>query len=119
MRNEDDGSGQPDGEDSLGTRDIPLTGHDNVENCFNIDSLDDIVVIDLKGLSPHKMRKVDFATLDMAYEFYHWDAILNGFAARKSKVIRSKKDDILQQTFVCHRNGFRDFSSLTLENRQR
>ncbi|CAK8576249.1 unnamed protein product [Lathyrus sativus] len=75
--------------------------------------------MDLKRLSPHETRKFQFPSLDMAYEFYNQYAKVNGFAVRKSKILQSKKGEILQQTFVCHRQGFREDRGLTIENRKR
>jgi hypothetical protein len=38
----------------------------------------------------------------VAYTFYNWYASYNGFATRKSKVLRNKRiGDLTQQTFVC------------------
>ncbi|CAK8533416.1 unnamed protein product [Lathyrus sativus] len=55
----------------------------------------------------------------MAYEFYNQYAKMNGIAVRKSKILRSKKGEILQQTFVCHGQGFREDKGLTIENCKR
>ncbi|XP_058786642.1 glutamine synthetase nodule isozyme-like isoform X2 [Vicia villosa] len=68
----------------------------------------DILSMDLKRLSPHETRKIHFSSLDMAYAFYNQYAKMNGFAICRSKILRSKKGEILQRAFVCHRQGFRD-----------
>ena len=92
---------------------------EGIEEIIYIDNKEDILCMDLKGSSPHETRKFEFSSLDMAYEFYNWYARMNGFAARKSKMIKSNKGEILQQNFVCHRQGFREDRGLTIENRKR
>lgn len=51
----------------------------------------------------------------MAYAFNNQYAKMNGFTVHKSKILRSKKGEILQQIFACHRQGFREDSGLTIE----
>nr|KYP45961.1 Putative protein FAR1-RELATED SEQUENCE 10 [Cajanus cajan]KYP45985.1 Putative protein FAR1-RELATED SEQUENCE 10 [Cajanus cajan] len=55
----------------------------------------------------------------MAYLFYYWFAKVNGFAARKSKILRNIKGGKLQQTFVCFKERFRDKRRLNIRNRKR
>ncbi|CAK8567182.1 unnamed protein product [Lathyrus sativus] len=55
----------------------------------------------------------------MAYEFYNQYAKVNEFAVCKSKILRSKKGEILQRTFVYHRQGFREDRGLKIENLKR
>lgn len=86
---------------------------------INIDSMEDIHRIDMKSLSPHEMRKAQFASLDLDYEFYNLYARAYGFSVRKSKIEQSKSGDIFQRTFVCHKQGFREDRGLTIENRKR
>ncbi|RDX76384.1 hypothetical protein CR513_43633, partial [Mucuna pruriens] len=46
-------------------------------------------------------------------------SLVNGFATRKSKVVRNSKGEKLQQTFVCFKEGFKEEHDLTFENRKR
>ncbi|XP_039684068.1 protein FAR1-RELATED SEQUENCE 5 [Medicago truncatula] len=98
---------------------VSVEAGEGSEEIIYIDNKEDILCMDLKGTSPHETRKFEFSSLDMAYEFYNWYARMNGFAVRKSKMIKSNKGEILQQTFVCHRQGFREDRGLTIENRKR
>ncbi|KAK2433504.1 protein FAR1-RELATED SEQUENCE [Trifolium repens] len=73
-----------------------------------VDCLEDISKIDFKQLSEEDLMRYHFLDLNVAYTFYNWYASFHGFAARKSKVMRNKKREITQQTFVCYRQGVRD-----------
>lgn len=73
------------------------------EHIKKVNSMEDILVMDLKGLSPHLVRKVDFVSLEMAYEFHNWYGRQNGFSVRKGKILYSNTGLILQRDFVCHR----------------
>jgi hypothetical protein len=54
------------------------------------------------------MKKYHFPNLEVAFTFYNWYARMNGFSARKSKVRRNKYKEVVQQNFVCYRQGFRE-----------
>ena len=41
----------------------------------------------------------------VAYMFYNWYASSQGFPARKSHVMRNRNGDVLQQTFLRHKEG--------------
>jgi hypothetical protein len=98
---------------------ISVEASEGTDFFLNIDSMEDILSMNLKGLSPHEARKFQFSSLEMAYEFYNRYARMNGFAVRKGKILRSKKGEILQRNFVCHRQGFKEDRGLTIENRKR
>jgi hypothetical protein len=98
---------------------ISVEASEDTDFFLNIDSMEDILSMNLKGLSPHEARKFQFSSLEMAYEFYNRYARMNGFAVRKGKILRSKKGEILQRNFVCHRQGFKEDRGLTIENRKR
>lgn len=75
---------------------------------IRIDSEDDINKMDLKAFSPHEIVMYDFASLDVAFKFYSVYARRNGFCARKSSVVRSRKTrEPYQQEYVCNREGER------------
>lgn len=42
----------------------------------------------------------------MAYKFYYWFERFNRFGVRKNKIMKNRKGEKLQQTFVCYRQGF-------------
>ncbi|KAJ1409099.1 FAR1 DNA-binding domain [Sesbania bispinosa] len=90
------------------------------ESRININSFQDMRDMNLIEFSPHEIIRYDFATLDVAFEFYRWYARMNGFCARRGKVISSKKiGRVLQQNFFCYREGKRDPNGLEDEDRQR
>ena len=75
--------------------------------------------MNLKGLSPSDVKGLHFPDLDVAFLFYNWYTKMNGFAPWKSKVRKNNKKEIIQQTFVCFREGFRKQRSLVGEIRKR
>ncbi|GAU39419.1 hypothetical protein TSUD_323670 [Trifolium subterraneum] len=98
---------------------ISVEASEGTDILLNIDSMEDILSMNLKGLSPHETRKFHFSSLEMAYEFYNRYARMNEFSVRKSKILYNKKGEILQRTFVCHKQGFKEDKGLTKENRKR
>ncbi|KAK2380931.1 hypothetical protein QL285_068580 [Trifolium repens] len=64
------------------------------------------------------ITKYEIVSLDVAYMFYCWYAKMSGFAVRKGHVIRNRERHVLQQTFLCSREGFRHERGLTAEERQ-
>lgn len=65
------------------------------------------------------VKRFDFADLEVAHLFYCWYCRMNGFSVRKSRLLRNSKGEILHQTFVCSREGFREDRGLTQERRKR
>jgi hypothetical protein len=75
---------------------------------FAIEGMEDIGKIDFKKLNASDVMKFHFPNIAVAYTFYNWYARMNGFSARRSKVRRNKNNEIIQQIFVCYRQGFRE-----------
>ncbi|KAI5396083.1 hypothetical protein KIW84_062325 [Lathyrus oleraceus] len=44
---------------------------------------------------------------EVAYTFYGWFPKMNEFAVRKGQVTKNKDEDVIQQTFFCNLEGFR------------
>ncbi|KAJ1403466.1 MULE transposase domain [Sesbania bispinosa] len=87
---------------------------------FRIDTLQDLIKIDLVKFSPHEITKYDFRSLEVANLFYEWYAGMNGFECRKGKVITSRKSGrILQQNFLCNRQGEREDNGVLIDQRKR
>ncbi|PNX89196.1 FAR1 DNA-binding domain protein, partial [Trifolium pratense] len=84
-----------------------------------IKDMADIMKIDLNNFRVADVRKYEFVGLDVAYMFYCWFAKTSGFSVRKGHVVRNHEGNILQQTFLCSCEGFREDRGLTLENRKR
>ncbi|XP_057431809.1 protein FAR1-RELATED SEQUENCE 5-like [Lotus japonicus] len=93
---------------------IDVEGHDEV---VVINGMDDLLKYDMKSLSNEAALKFQFCNREVAFEFYNLYAMGKGFAARKNKILRNKKGDVVQQSFVCFREGFRKV--VARENRKR
>lgn len=72
-----------------------------------IEDINDIFSLGVEGL------KCWFATLELAYDFYNQYAKMKGFVVCKGTILRNKKGEELQQTFVCHDQGYREDRGLT------
>lgn len=81
--------------------------------------MQDIVSMELRLLGPVDLSICHFVSMDLAYMFYNWYGRMNGFSARKGKILRNSKGEVVQQTFLCHRQGFREKNGITTENRKR
>ncbi|XP_057432985.1 protein FAR1-RELATED SEQUENCE 5-like [Lotus japonicus] len=81
-------------------------GFDNT-CCITIDSLQDILRIDLKNLCPLDTSSYEFCDAEVAYLFYKWYARVNGFAVRKNNILRDKTEEVIQRRYVCSRQGKR------------
>ena len=86
---------------------------------YCVDTFEDIARIDMLMLSEDDIYRFHFADLSLAYEFYNWYARMKGFSARKSKTRKNNLDEVVQQTFVCFREGFRHEKYYQRENRIR
>jgi hypothetical protein len=95
------------------------SSHPSLEESFVIDGVEDIVKMNMFNLQIEDVAKLQFGSLEVAYNFYCWFAKMNGFAVRKGQVIKNKNGDVLQQTFVCNLEGFRKDRGLTAEERKR
>ncbi|XP_057452575.1 protein FAR1-RELATED SEQUENCE 5-like [Lotus japonicus] len=76
------------------------------EEVVVINGMDDLLNYDLKNLSTEAAMKFEFPNREVAFEFYNLYAMVKGFAARKNKILRNKKQEVVQQSFVCFREGF-------------
>lgn len=68
-----------------------------------IDSMQDIVGLDLSRIGPEELSRLYFASLELAFLFYNWYGRINGFLARMVEILRNSKGEVVQQTFMCHR----------------
>lgn len=90
-----------------------------MEDGIEINGLIDVLKIDMKNISSEDVGRYDFGDLEAAYLFYSWYGRMNGFSVRKSRVVKSRNGEKLQQTFVCSCEGFREDNGLTNETRVR
>lgn len=75
------------------------------ENAVN--GVEDLWKINMKQISAADLMRYHFADVGVAFMFYNWYVSTKGFAGRKSKVMKNINGDITQQTFLCHREGYR------------
>ncbi|KAJ1392019.1 MULE transposase domain [Sesbania bispinosa] len=80
--------------------------HDsNDRNDIPIESEEEFGNINFKSLTSSDLMKYHFPDREVAFDFYSWYARFHGFAARKDRTVHNKKDEVIQQTFVCYREG--------------
>ncbi|XP_057426409.1 protein FAR1-RELATED SEQUENCE 5-like [Lotus japonicus] len=72
-----------------------------------INGLEDLGIVNFKQLSVNDIVTYHFPDREVAYLFYSWYARMHGFAARKAKVLKNNHRDVIQQRFVCFREGKR------------
>ncbi|XP_039684333.1 putative protein FAR1-RELATED SEQUENCE 10 [Medicago truncatula] len=89
------------------------------DESYVVNCLEDISSINFKELSSEDVRRYHFVDVAVAFTFYNWYASCHGFAARKSKVMRSKSGELTQQTLVCYRQGFTEKKSCSSSTRKR
>ncbi|XP_057426359.1 protein FAR1-RELATED SEQUENCE 5-like [Lotus japonicus] len=79
------------------------------ETCtIPIDSVEDMGNINFVTLTFEDMKKYRFLNRNVAYDFYNMYARFNGFSTRRSVVKKNFKGEIVQQNFVCHKQGHRE-----------
>ncbi|XP_057444350.1 protein FAR1-RELATED SEQUENCE 5-like [Lotus japonicus] len=88
-------------------------GEDDVqsigETCtIPIDGVEYMGNINFITLTFEDMKKYRFLNRNLAYDFYNMYARFNGFSARQSAVKKNFKKEIVQQNFVCHKQGHRE-----------
>ncbi|XP_057420178.1 protein FAR1-RELATED SEQUENCE 5-like isoform X1 [Lotus japonicus] len=95
-------------------------GNENTMDTVEVNCVADICAIDMKTFIPVQVGRYDFQSLEVAYMFYAHFARAKGFCVRRYNVIRSRKtSEILQQEFVCNKNGKREDRGLSSEQRKR
>ena len=108
---------EEDGSDAEGVDygDMEEDGSHDEDQSVQVDSVEDIVALDLSGLGP----RIVFGSLDIAFEFYKSYGRANGFSVRKGKLLYCKTGEIVQRTFVCHIQGYREKRGVSEANRKR
>ncbi|XP_057431820.1 protein FAR1-RELATED SEQUENCE 5-like [Lotus japonicus] len=72
-----------------------------------INGIEDLGMVNFKQLSVNDIVTYHFPDREVAFLFYSWYARMHGFAARKAKVLKNNHGDVIQQRFVCFREGKR------------
>jgi hypothetical protein len=91
----------------------------NFEDETVVDSVADLEKINFKEISIEEVMRFHFLDLEVAFMFYNWYGCFHGFAARKSRVIRNIKGEVVQQIFPCHREGVREEKYINSTSRKR
>ncbi|XP_057427818.1 putative protein FAR1-RELATED SEQUENCE 10 [Lotus japonicus] len=77
----------------------------NLKMSLGVNCLEDMGKVNYKELVVDDLIKYHFPYRDFAFNFYSGYARMHGFAARKCRLFRNKYGEIVQQTFVCYREG--------------
>ncbi|XP_057418941.1 protein FAR1-RELATED SEQUENCE 5-like [Lotus japonicus] len=122
---EENGSGEESGEEEIGSdeesgeeehgtaqeeEDAPgnVHGQHSEQNDeIAINGLEDMGSVNFKELKVNEVLRYHFPNREIGFLFYTWYARMHGFAARKSRTFKNTKGDVLQQSFVCFREGRR------------
>ncbi|KAJ1422763.1 FAR1 DNA-binding domain [Sesbania bispinosa] len=118
-----DTEGSDDHEETIG----PVEDHEMSGSCdrdeevdpFKVDEGFDLGSVDFNNLTLADINMFHFSSCDVAFKFYNKYAFKWGFAARKWNVVKNKKGEVTQQTFVCFKEGFRLKKHLQRQNRKR
>jgi len=79
----------------------------NFDDEFALDCTNDFDKINFNELSFDEIMMYHFLDRVVAFKFYNMYVCLHGFAGRRSRVVKNKDGNVIQQTFVCHREGHR------------
>jgi len=86
---------------------------------FAVNLVTDLELINFKEMTIQKGMRYHFLDREVAYMFYNWYGCLHGFAARKSRVVRNRNGVVVQQIFLCHREGMREEKYINSTSRKR
>ncbi|XP_057444493.1 protein FAR1-RELATED SEQUENCE 5-like [Lotus japonicus] len=127
---ERDASGQEE-EEGYGTGEEEDSGSDEKKEVENenvrgqqsveipINGLVDMGEVNFKELTVNDLIRYHFPNREVGFLFYSWYARMHGFAARKSRTFKNMKGEVLQQSFVCFREGKRKQTSADCLKRKR
>ncbi|RYR42241.1 hypothetical protein Ahy_A08g038711 [Arachis hypogaea] len=85
----------------------PVFDYHGFDEGYNIDSLEDIGMIEFWNIRDEDVCHFHFSDVDIAFEFYNRYARTRGFSARKNRTRKSRVGALKLKKFVCHRQGFR------------
>ncbi|KAJ1376797.1 Zinc finger, PMZ-type [Sesbania bispinosa] len=101
------------GENVVGLEEIE--SEDDGDNAFHYDSREFVIGVDSEAdfvdlnpdlLTEDNMRNFNFPNLDVSYNFYNtWYGKMKGFSARKGKERKNAMEEIIEKTYLCHREG--------------
>jgi len=79
----------------------------NFDDETTVDCMDDLERINFKEIGSDEIMRYHFPDRLVAFKFYNLYGCVRGFSGRRSRVVKNKDGDVVQQTFVCHREGLR------------
>ncbi|XP_020973133.1 protein FAR1-RELATED SEQUENCE 11-like [Arachis ipaensis] len=85
----------------------PMFDYHGFDEGYNIDSLEDIVMIEFWNIRDEYVCHFHFSDVNITFEFYNRYARPRGFSARKNRTRKSRASVLKLKNFVCHREGFR------------
>ncbi|XP_016200038.1 protein FAR1-RELATED SEQUENCE 5-like isoform X3 [Arachis ipaensis] len=97
----------------------PMFDFHGFDEGYNIDSLEDIRMIEFWNIGDEDVCHFHFSDVDIAFEFYNRYARTRGFSARKNGTRKSRASALKLKNFVCHREGFRPPNNYGIENLKR
>ncbi|XP_039690635.1 protein FAR1-RELATED SEQUENCE 5-like [Medicago truncatula] len=114
-----------------GSESVVCSSDDDTEDTFNsmyecsfddefaVDCTTNFEKINFKELTYDEIMMYHFPDRVVAFKFYNMYGCAHGFAGRRSRVVKNKDGDVIQQSFVCHREGLRDARNLNTRERKR
>ncbi|XP_072077031.1 protein FAR1-RELATED SEQUENCE 11-like [Arachis hypogaea] len=97
----------------------PMFDYHGFDEGYNIDSLEDIGMIEFWNIRDEDVCHFHFFDVDIAFEFYNRYARTRGFSARKNRTRKSRAGALKLKNFVCHREGFRPPNNYGIGNLKR
>jgi hypothetical protein len=79
----------------------------NFDDETAVDCMADLDRINFKEIGSDEIMRYHFQDRLVAFKFYNLYGCVRGFSGRKSRVVKNRDGDVVQQTFVCHREGYR------------
>ncbi|XP_057432331.1 protein FAR1-RELATED SEQUENCE 5-like [Lotus japonicus] len=70
-----------------------------------INGMEDMGMVNFHTLEAKDAINYNFPDRETAFLFYSWYGRLHEFACRKCRLVRNKAGEVVQQTFVCYREG--------------
>ncbi|RYR48063.1 hypothetical protein Ahy_A07g034057 [Arachis hypogaea] len=94
----------------------PMFDDHGFDEGYNIDSLEDIVMIEFWNIRDEDVCHFHFSDADIAFEFYNRYTRTRGFIAWKNRTRKSHAGVLKLKNFVCHREGFRSQNNNDIGN---
>ncbi|QHO28215.1 Protein FAR1-RELATED SEQUENCE [Arachis hypogaea] len=97
----------------------PMFDYVGFDAGYNIDSLEDIRIIEFWNIRDENVCHFHFSNVDIAFEFYNRYARTRVFSARKNRTTKSRAGILKLKNFVCHHEGFRPQNNYSIGNLKR